>query len=70
LLAAAGSIAGIAIALPGSRMLAHYLPGIASANFLIILGCGAVMLLVAAAALCVPSMRACRVDPLTALRHQ
>jgi hypothetical protein len=29
-----------------------------------------VMLVVAVAALCVPTLRACRVDPLTALRLQ
>ena len=70
LLAAAGIMTGIAIALPGSRLLGHYLPGLSPVDFSIILGCGGVMLVVAAAALCVPALRAGRVDPLTALRQQ
>lgn len=69
-LAAAGVTAGIAIALPGSRVLAHYLPGISSVDLLITLCSAGVMLVVAIAALCVPTMRACRVDPLTAFRLQ
>jgi len=67
-LAGIGIMAGIAIALPGSRVLAHYLPGISSVDLSIILCCVGVMLVMAAAALCVPTLRACRVDPLTALR--
>jgi predicted permease len=67
-LAAAGIMGGIAIALPGSWVLAHYLPGLSSVDLSIIFGCVGVMLVVTAAALCVPTLRACRVDPLTALR--
>jgi predicted permease len=70
LLAVAGIIAGIAIALPGSWVLAHYLPGISPADLSILLSSVGVMLVVAAAALCVPTLSACRVDPLTALRLQ
>jgi ABC-type antimicrobial peptide transport system permease subunit len=70
LLAAAGIMGGIAIALPGARVLAHYLPGMSSVDLAIILWCVGLMLVVAAAALCVPTVRACRVDPLTALRLQ
>ncbi|HEX6463418.1 MAG TPA: ABC transporter permease [Vicinamibacterales bacterium] len=70
LLAAAGITAGIGIALPGSWVLAHYLPSISAVDFPVIVGCVGVMLFVAAAALCVPTLRACRVDPLTALRVQ
>jgi len=70
LLAGMGIMAGIAIALPGSRVLAHYLPGISSVDLSIILCCVGVMLVIAAAGLCVPTLRACRVDPLTALRLQ
>jgi ABC-type antimicrobial peptide transport system permease subunit len=69
LLAAAGVTAGIAIALPGSWALAHYLPGLSTVDFSIILWCGTAMLVVAAAALCGPTVRAGRVDPLTALRQ-
>jgi putative ABC transport system permease protein len=69
-LAAAGSLSGIAIALPASRVWAHYLTGVSSVDPLIVLCCAAVMLVVAAVALCVPTLRACRVTPLTALRPQ
>ncbi|HEX4567689.1 MAG TPA: ABC transporter permease [Vicinamibacterales bacterium] len=69
LLAVAGSLAGIAIAMPGSRILAHYLPGISSVDLSIVFVCVGAMLVVAAAALCVPTLRACLVDPLTALRQ-
>ncbi|HEY7055501.1 MAG TPA: ABC transporter permease [Vicinamibacterales bacterium] len=70
LLAAAGITGGIAIALPGARVLAHYLPGMSSVDLAIVLWCVGLMFVVAAAALCVPTVRACRVDPLTALRLQ
>jgi hypothetical protein len=70
LLAAAGSVAGIAIALPGSLVVGHYLPAVSSVDLSIVLSCSGVMLGVAAAALIVPTRRACRVDPLTALRQQ
>jgi ABC-type antimicrobial peptide transport system permease subunit len=68
LLAAGGITGGIVIALPGSWVLAHYLPGMSSIDLAIGLGCVGVMLI--AAAVCVPTLRACRVDPLTALRLQ
>jgi predicted permease len=70
LLAAGGMMAGIVIALPGSWVLAHYLPGMSSIDLAIVLGCVGVMMIVAAAAICLPTLRACRVDPLTALRLQ
>ena len=69
LLAGAGILAGV-FALPGSWVLAHDLPGLSSIGVSVILGSVGVMLAVAAAALSVPTIRACRVDPLTALRQQ
>jgi putative ABC transport system permease protein len=70
LLAGTGIIAGLTLALPASWILAHYLPGLSSVGLPVVLGAVSVMLGAAAAALCVPALRACRVDPLTALRQQ
>jgi predicted permease len=70
ILAGAGIMAGIAFALPGSWMLTHYFPGLSSLDFSVVAGSIGVMLGVAAVALCAPTVRACRVDPLTALRLQ
>ena len=70
MLAGAGIVAGVACALPGSWVLTHYFPGLSSVDLFIVLGSIGVMLGVAATALVVPTVRACRVDPLTALRLQ
>ena len=70
MLAGAGIVAGVAFALPGSWALSHYFPGLSSLDLSVALGSIGVMLGVAAAALCMPALRACRVDPLTALRLQ
>jgi ABC-type lipoprotein release transport system permease subunit len=48
----------------------HYFPGLSSLNLSVVVGSIGAMLGVAATALCVPALRACRVDPLTALRLQ
>jgi predicted permease len=70
LLAGAGIMAGAAFALPGSWVLMHYFPGLSSLDPAVVLGAIGVMLAVATAALSMPAVRACRVDPLTALRSQ
>ena len=70
LLAGTGIIAGLTLALPASWVLAHYLPGLSSPGWSVVVGAVSVMLGAAAAALCVPALRACRVDPVTALRQQ
>jgi ABC-type antimicrobial peptide transport system permease subunit len=68
LLAGGGIVAGMVVALPGSWVLAHYLPGLSPLGVEVVLSSVGVMLAVAAAALSVPTLRACRVNPLTALR--
>jgi ABC-type antimicrobial peptide transport system permease subunit len=70
LLVAIGSVAGVAIAAAGSRLLARYLPEVSAIDLPTIAACGAVMLVIALAAVCIPAARACRVDPLIALRDQ
>jgi macrolide transport system ATP-binding/permease protein len=69
LLVATGSIVGILIAIAGSRVLSRYLPGVSSLDLPTVAACAATMLVIALAAVCVPAVRACRVDPLTALRQ-
>jgi ABC-type antimicrobial peptide transport system permease subunit len=70
MLAGTGIVAGIAFALPGSWALSHYFRGLSALDLSVVLGSIGVMLGVAVAALAVPALRACRVDPLTALRLQ
>jgi len=70
MLAGAGIMAGIVFALPGSWVLTHYFAGLSSLDLSVVLGSVGVMLVVATGALSVPTLQACRVDPLTALRPQ
>jgi macrolide transport system ATP-binding/permease protein len=69
-LVGAGSLAGILVATAGSPVLSHYLPGVSSLDPLIVSACAGLMLLIALVAVSVPAIRACRVDPLMALRQQ
>jgi ABC-type antimicrobial peptide transport system permease subunit len=69
-LIAAGAVSGIAISIVAWRLLAHYVPAVSSIDAPILLACAAVMLLLASAAVTVPAIRASRIDPLDALRHQ
>jgi macrolide transport system ATP-binding/permease protein len=64
-----GTLAGIIMAWAGFRLLARYLPGVSALDLPIILACGLTMVVIALAAVCVPAARACRVDPLIALRQ-
>jgi predicted permease len=68
-LVGAGSLAGIAIATVASRVLAQYLFGASPVDPLTLLVSGAVMVGVAGIAVGLPAMRACRIDPLVALRQ-
>jgi len=70
LLVAAGSAAGLAIAIAGSRVMPHYLAGVSSVNPAILVACTFAMFVIAALAVSIPAMRACRVEPLAALRHE
>jgi len=64
-----GSAIGLAIALAAAPVLSHYLSGVSRAGFGIIAPCTLGMLFVAAAAVAIPAIRGCRVDPLSALHH-
>jgi predicted permease len=70
LLVAAGSAAGIGISLVSTRLLKSYLFGVTSAGTATVFASTAAMLLIAAVAVSIPAARACRVDPLIALRHE
>jgi predicted permease len=65
-----GSVAGGLLAIAGSKLLARYLTDVSPADGPVFAACAAAMLIVALIAACVPAWRACRVDPLTALRPE
>jgi len=68
-LVGAGSVAGLVFAIAASRLLIHYVAGVSSIDPAIITSCIFGMLVVAAAAVSLPAIRGCRVDPVAALRH-
>jgi putative ABC transport system permease protein len=70
LLALAGAVAGLAIAVAGSRALAAVLFEVKPGDPVTFAGVTALLLLVAAAACYVPARRASRVDPLLAMRSE
>jgi predicted permease len=70
ILIAVGSLAGVALSVAGWRILAQRVPGIAPVDLPVLTVCAGVMLAVAAAAVSVPAARACRIDPLMALRQE
>jgi ABC-type antimicrobial peptide transport system permease subunit len=69
LLIAAGSITGIGIATLAGRLLRSYLFGISPADPITLFASAAMMLIIAAIAVCVPAARAARIDPLVALHY-
>src|SRR5690242_20519421 len=69
LLVIAGSLAGVGLAIAAARALERVLPAGAAPAPWLLAGCAGTMLMVTVLAACVPAIRACRVDPLTALRH-
>lgn len=68
-LVAAGTLAGAALAFASTRLASRYVAGLASLNPAIFITCALTMLVLTAVAVSIPALRACRVDPLTALRH-
>ena len=70
LLIAVGSLAGVALSLAGWRILSQRVPGVSPIDAPVLSVCAAVMLAIGAAAVVVPAIRACRIDPLMALRHE
>ena len=69
-LAAAGLVIGLAGALAAARTLSRFLSGIDATDPLTFTAVSAILLFVAAGASYVPSRRALRVDPMTALRTE
>jgi predicted permease len=63
-----GCAAGIPLALLLRRSIAVYLFGVSAADPATLLAAAALLLVTAAAAVCIPAIRASRVDPLVALR--
>ncbi|MBZ5626059.1 MAG: ABC transporter permease [Acidobacteriia bacterium] len=69
-LVGAGSALGLALAVASSRVLSQYFVAVSSPDAAIVAACTFVMFFIGAGAVCVPAMRGCRIDPLTALRHE
>jgi len=69
-LVGSGSVAGLLIALAAFRPISHYLQATAPVQPTVAVACVLGMLLTALCALTVPAIRACRIDPLRALRHE
>jgi predicted permease len=70
LLVGAGCAAGLAIAIAVSRAIPRYMVGVSSVGPAILLLCTLAMFIIAALAVSMPAMRACRVEPLATLRHE
>ena len=68
-LVGAGSVAGSALAIAASRVLARYVNGVSSVDSAIVAACIFGMFFVTAISVTGPAIRGCRVDPLSALRH-
>jgi ABC-type antimicrobial peptide transport system permease subunit len=69
ILVVAGSLVGVAISTVAARLLSSYLFGVSPADPIALITAGMFMLLIAAIAVSLPALRATRVDPLSALRH-
>jgi putative ABC transport system permease protein len=69
-LALAGIALGMAAAVIVTRVLSRELYGVGSSDPVTYIAVGVVMVGVTMAACCVPTFRAMRVDPLTALRQE
>lgn len=69
-LAVAGTLAGLALALGGTRVMAGLLVGVTPTDPLTFAAVAAGLSVVAVAAACVPACRASRVDPLVVLRAE
>ena len=70
LLIGAGSVGGIVLSVAGWRLLSERMPGVSPIDTQILIVCATIMLFLAAAAVSIPAIRACRIDPLMALRHE
>ena len=65
-----GSLGGITLSVAGWRLLSERMAGVSPIDAQVLIVCATIMLIVGAAAVCIPAIRACRIDPLMALRHE
>jgi predicted permease len=70
LLMGVGSLTGITLSVAGWRFLSERMPGVSPIDAQVLMVCATIMLILAVAAVSVPAMRACRIDPLMALRNE
>jgi ABC-type antimicrobial peptide transport system permease subunit len=64
LLIGVGSLAGITLSDAGWRHLSERMPGVSPIDAQVLIVCGTIMLILAAAAVGIPAIRASRIDPL------
>ena len=65
-----GSLAGLTLSVAGWRLVSERIPGVSQIDAQVLIVCAVIMLILAATAVSVPAIRACRIDPLIALRHE
>src|SRR5260370_12349088 len=70
LLLGVGSLSGITLSVAGWRLLSERMPGVSPIDAQVLIVCATIMLILGATAVSIPAIRACRIDPLTALRHE
>jgi predicted permease len=70
LLLGVGSLAGLTLSVGGWRLLSERMPGVSPIDAQVLIVCATIMLILAAAAVSIPAIRACRIHPLIALRHE
>src|SRR5262245_3766643 len=69
-LIALGSVIGVAISFGAWRLLSQRVSGVSAIDGSVLIVCATIMLVLGAMAVTVPAIRACRIDPLMALRHE
>jgi predicted permease len=69
-LIALGSVIGVAISFSAWRLISQRVSGVSAIDVSVLSVCATIMLVLGAMAVIVPAIRACRIDPLVALRHE
>ena len=70
ILVGVGSLAGLTLSVAGWWFLSERMPGISTIDAQVLMACAAIMLTIATAAVTIPAIRTCRIDPLIALRQE
>lgn len=70
LLIGVGSVGGLTLSVAGWRLLLERMPGVSPIDVPILIVCATILLILAATAVSIPAIRACRIDPLMALRNE